>query len=88
MGSVPWPPSLACGYNGIKPYVGQILLPSGKTRQSPILRGGLHVGGMIMGARGVTRGMSTSLVPTIPRQPIPVRFRHSHGGTGCSAWLG
>ena len=66
---------LARAYHGINTCVGRILVPSGKKTQSPISRGGYFGSGL--GARG----MSASLVPTIPRQPISVRFRHSHGGT-------
>ena len=48
MGSVLMATILACAYYGIKPYVGRILLPSGKTTQS-LLRGvSMSVG--IMGA--------------------------------------
>ena len=75
MGSVLMATILAYAYYGIKPYVGRILLPSGK-QHNPLFRGGGYFG------RGLgARGMSASLVPTIPRQPISVRFRHSHGGT-------
>ena len=45
-------------------------------KHNPLFRGGGYFGSGL-GARG----MSASLVPTIPRQPISVRFRHSHGGT-------
>ena len=82
MGSVLMATILAYAYYGIKPYVGRILLPSGK-QHNPLFRGGgLHVGVYDYGSwRGYTRyerqPRADHSSPTDTR-PLPPH----HGGIG------